>query len=829
MMGSNQVRTLRAAIVFVQRTLGLALLAVTPAFAGLGASVVPSFPTPEDVGDIKTATVTIKNNSTTPNNTENVDVSGIHVTPSCAASDGFACQTVDPGVFQFSALVGKTGTSCQGVTFTAINVDPGTGEFELSPNKAWVLGPSDGSGALPFFNKICVIQLNYKVLRAPIDSSPPNPPLTTDSLANASLVGETTGNTGQAAGGSQATINAPHLQITKNPKDQQITAGDTAMFTIVVDNTLGTGDATNIQLNDPLPNVAGLNWQLSPAVSGCSVSGSNPQVLSCNALAVPAGQTQTLTVSAQTSAQACAEMDNTATITATNTFALTPPIADSGTITCIQQAGLVKSFSPTTIAANGTTTLTFTITNPAANNPSQTVSFTDNLPAKLQVAANPNVVEGAGCSSGTVTAVAGSQTIAVAETVAASDANPAVCTVSVDVTNVPLQVGNCPDVGLTNTFNSISNPINLINNVTDSCVTVTQQRPSLNKAFSPTTIADGGTSTLTFTVSNPAPFNPAQVVGFTDNLPSGLKLAANPNVQQTCTGGTITAVAGATTVTVTGVTVPASTASPSTCTVSVDVTNQTGQYNADCSTFPAAFTNAGAVNTTGINNVPPGSLVNILDAVTQSCIVVPPPQALGIIAHTTTTCSDYVGQASGIVLDQINYSVSGGTIDQGINPGVFFYYTTITTTTANQVVTVSESHTGTAANFQVHNTEAKLYTADCNNSTDGTLTPDSTGATYTIATPGTYVIGIKYDSKSIAGTAAPVPSSITYTFTTTLGSQTNASVLLADPSKALLIGAAVADVSPGAPIPALSEWAIGLTSLLVAALGAVVLRLRRQT
>jgi hypothetical protein len=33
----------------------------------------------------------------------------------------------------------------------------------------------------------------------------------------------------------------------------------------------------------------------------------------------------------------------------------------------------------------------------------------------------------------------------------------------VDVTNVPLQVGTCPDPNLTNTFNNISNPININN------------------------------------------------------------------------------------------------------------------------------------------------------------------------------------------------------------------------------------------------------------------------------------------------------------------------------------------------------------------------------
>ena len=43
---------------------------------------------------------------------------------------------------------------------------------------------------------------------------------------------------------------------------------------------------------------------------------------------------------------------------------------------------------------------------------------------------------------------------------------------------------------------------------------------------------------------------------------------------------------------------------------------------------------------------------------------------------------------------------------------------------------------------------------------------------------GHYIIGIKYDTKSIAGTNAPVPADITYNFATSLGGQTGASVLL---------------------------------------------------
>jgi uncharacterized repeat protein (TIGR01451 family) len=202
---------------------------------------------------------------------------------------------------------------------------------------------------------------------------------------------------------------------------------------------------------------------------------------------------------------------------------------------------LNKAFSPTTIQIGGTTTLTFTVTNPAVNNPAQTVSFTDTLPTKLQVAAVPNI--GGTCTGGSVTAPAGGSTITVTNRVVpASGAALSSCTITVDVTNVPLQVGTCPDPNLTNTFNNISNPININNNVTDSCVTVTPKTPGLNKAFSPTTIQIGGTTTLTFTVTNPAVNNPAQTVSFTDTLPTKLQVAAVPNIGGTCTGGSVTAV-----------------------------------------------------------------------------------------------------------------------------------------------------------------------------------------------------------------------------------------------------------------------------------------------
>jgi len=161
--------------------------------------------------------------------------------------------------------------------------------------------------------------------------------------------------------------------------------------------------------------------------------------------------------------------------------------------------------------------------------------------------------------------------------------------------------------------------VNLINAVTSNCVTVTPTGlpPTLTKAFSPTAIAPGGTTTLTFTLSNP-PNNAAQAVSFSDLFPSKLHGASTLNFTNTCTGGLLIYVLGPappgqTNVlgfTISSVTVPASGAAAATCTISLDVTNvplQTG-------TCPDPNLTNGAGNIT--------NTVNLINAVTSNCVVV---------------------------------------------------------------------------------------------------------------------------------------------------------------------------------------------------------------
>ncbi|MDE1961599.1 MAG: DUF11 domain-containing protein, partial [Xanthomonadaceae bacterium] len=126
-----------------------------------------------------------------------------------------------------------------------------------------------------------------------------------------------------------------------------------------------------------------------------------------------------------------------------------------------------------------------------------------------------------------------------------------------------------------------------------SATTTVVAPPSIAKAFSPTTIAANGTSTLTITLSNA---NATALTGaaFTDTLPGGVTTQA-ASAATTCSPGTAGQTAG--TVTLTGATIPAN----GSCNVTVTVTSATaGSYT---NTIPAG----GVTTTNGGSNTTPTS------------------------------------------------------------------------------------------------------------------------------------------------------------------------------------------------------------------------------
>ena len=289
-------------------------------------------------------------------------------------------------------------------------------------------------------------------------------------------------------------------------------------------------------------------------------------------------------------------------------------------------------------------------------------------------------------------------------------------------------------------------------------ITCTAPALSISKTPDGGSVVLGGIAEFTIVISNSnaAGTGTAKNAGMTDQLPTGFTWT----VSQQPAPGTCS-INGSNLMTCTGM---ADLAPGATRTIKVRTTTSA----AACGPMVNGTAQSGGAIATASNHA------SVRDWGDITCT---PPAGTGIIAPTQTTCQDYInGKAED--LGQINYSVGGGKISGNINPGVFFFYTRITTAVVNQVVDVTQTHTGSGPLFSLHQDQGKLYTGDCKSSTGGTPINNGTGEQFVVATPGTYVIGIKYSSKSVAGEPAPVPDDLTYTFSTSLGGTTSGSVLL---------------------------------------------------
>ena len=239
----------------------------------------------------------------------------------------------------------------------------------------------------------------------------------------------------------------------------------------------------------------------------------------------------------------------------------------------IQPVGIAKAFSPATIAAGDTSVLTITLQNPTGSNYTG-VSIADSLPSGLTIA-------GAAVSNtcgGILTATINSTAITLTNGTIPASATPptplGICQIS-----IPVQTS------LINTGGTIRNTIPAdtltadqpITNFNPASANLNVNRALIGtKAYSPTTIPLGGTSTVTITLSNQSNTNLTNV-NFIDPLTNNLTISGIPATPQ-C-GGTITSTAN--TVTLTSGTIPAH----GNCTITFDVTSNTaGTYD---NTIPA--------------------------------------------------------------------------------------------------------------------------------------------------------------------------------------------------------------------------------------------------
>jgi hypothetical protein len=139
------------------------------------------------------------------------------------------------------------------------------------------------------------------------------------------------------------------------------------------------------------------------------------------------------------------------------------------------------------------------------------------------------------------------------------------------------------------------------------------------------------------------------------------------------------------------------------------------------------------------------------------------------ITPTGTTCTQF-RNGTADTLSTLNYSVSNGKVGQNVTPGVFFYWVKVTAPAGNNTFTITQTiTTGNFSTFFDFASGSNAYNSNCGNvSTTITQNGNTTTVRFNAPTAGTYIIGIKYNSKSIAGAPAPSPgTTVHYDFATT--------------------------------------------------------------
>jgi len=257
----------------------------------------------------------------------------------------------------------------------------------------------------------------------------------------------------------------------------------------------------------------------------------------------------------------------------------------SATLTVAAPPNIVKSFNPTSIPVNSSSTLTFLITNPNSSIPLTGIGFTDTLPAGVLVNAAPVGT----CGTGTVTAPIEGSTITLAGGTLAPGSS---CTFSVSVFAI--------SAGVKDNAVSVTSTEGGPGNTSNATLTVVAP-PTFTKSFAPASVAVNGSSTLSFTITNP---NASALSGiaFSDGLPPGVVVSTVPAIAGTC--GTITAVAGSSSISLAGGTLTASPAAGSTCTFSVSVTGTTpGDKNNTAGRITSTEGGTGATSNTALLTV----------------------------------------------------------------------------------------------------------------------------------------------------------------------------------------------------------------------------------
>jgi len=573
----------------------------------------------------------------------------------------------------------------------------------------------------------------------------------------ASTIGAYTNNTGVVAtdnagnapsAGATLTVNAP-LVINKSFNAASVTNGTPSLLTLSLSNP-NAATITGITFTDAYPNnLRNLNGTVLSNTCGGTASASaaatNPGTLTLTAGSLAGNTSCAITINV---------VSTTNAIYTNCTTAFTPTNAGASAVACGTLAvgnaansppTITKAFAPAQVNPNGASTMTLTITNTSTNGASA-LAVTDTYPAGL-INATP-LVASTTCTGGTLTAAAGGASVALSGGTLAAGAN---CTVTVSVTSATAGIYNNTTGTVTATINGATRT-----GGTASAALVVNNAATIAKAFSPTTITSGGTSTITFTLTNPNA-TALSAAAFTDAL-SGMSIAAPGGAAGgTCTNANANSfTTGTTSLSFTNLGIPGN----GTCTVTVVVTSST----------PGTLLNATSGVTVGGGTGPVSNTASLtVNALAPTIAKAFSPTTIASGANTTMTLT--LSNPNGAPLTGISFTDGMTNMNLAAIPNL-----------GGTCTGVTSPSTGGASSFTV---------------TGGTI-PANASCTITVQVTSTTAGTWPNATSGVSSNEAPTP-----------GSQSNTANLTVLPSGVGVSGTVFNDANTNGTLDGGETWAAG--------------------
>lgn len=509
--------------------------------------------------------------------------------------------------------------------------------------------------------------------------------------------------------------------IAKSFAPSALAVNRVSVLTLTLTNPNAAQTLNGIALTDSYPS--GLVNAATPnAATTCSggVPTTTSNSIAISSVTLAAGASCVVTVNVTSAAQG-SYANTTGSVSSSNGGTGN---TDSATVIFTTLPTISKSFSAPTIALNGTATMTLTIVNNGAT-PLTSVAFTDNYPANLVNAATPNLTNTCG---GTATGAAGAATLTLSGGAIAASGT---CTLTIDVTSAITGVYSNSTSGVASNIGT--------GPVSNTATLTVMSRPTVTKAFDLSTIGKGQTSVLTIALSN-ANSVPITGVAFTDTYPVNLVNAATPAASSTC-GGSVVAVAGGGSVTLSAGAIPANGSCTVTVTVTSNVVNTAPGYVNTIVAGGVTSTNAGSNAVAGSATL----IVNGTPTITKAFTV---DTATG---NTTMTLTIVNNNAAGI---------SGSSFSDTFPSGMLVDTTPTLTNSCGGSVTGATS--GSTSISSSGGAIAGASPASCAISLRVRV---NTGGVYTNQTTGVSFTGPFAGTGSLSNTATLIAPVMTKTFT----------------------------------------------------------------